>query len=103
MTSVFTLLTRSLQFSSKRHTNPPVTQHSLCLLLAVAQFKSLPPDASDWTAAYVRKQRAHYRTNGRVNQTHAPPPHINNASAIEILEKNTLTLKLNRGGNKRGV
>lgn len=103
MTSVFTLLTRSLQFSSKRHTNPPVTQHSLCLLLAVAQFKSLPPDASDWTAAYVRQQRAHYRTNGRVNQTHAPPPHINNASAIEILEKNTLTLKLNRGGNKRGV
>lgn len=87
ITSVFTVLILSLQFSSKKHTNPPVTQRPPRLLLARSLINSPPPVTSDWTPADVLKLPARYWSNGQVAQRHAPPSHIHNASAIDTGQK----------------
>lgn len=87
MTSVFTVLILSLQFSSKKLTNPLVTQHPPRLLLAHAPTNSPPPVKPDWTPADVLKQRARYWATGRVNQQHTPPSQRHNASAIATGQK----------------
>lgn len=57
MTSVFTVLIISLQFSSKRLTNPPVTQQPPHLLLDHFPVYSPPPAQNDWIAADGKDKR----------------------------------------------
>lgn len=102
MTSVFTVLILSLQFSSKKLTNPLVTQNPPHLLLAHSANTRPPPLEPDWTHADVLKQRALHWTSGHVNQCEAPPLRYTMLPPSKR-DKNTLKLAIKHEWKRREV
>lgn len=73
MTSVFTLLILSLQFSSKKLTDPLVTQRPPHFQLAHSPPNNPPPVKFDRTSVDVLNQRDRYWTLEIVDEGRAQP------------------------------